>query len=49
MRKFHHHKVMNIVIGAIVYTQLVLIISGSISLIIGLIQNGAPTSFGIYG
>jgi hypothetical protein len=49
MRKFHHNKIMNIVIGVWVYTNVSLIIFGSISLIIDMIQNGSPTSFGIYG
>ena len=49
MRKFHHHKVLNIVIGIIAYAQLTLVICGSIALIIDMIQNGAPNSFGIYG
>jgi hypothetical protein len=49
MRKFHHHKVLNIVIGIIAYAQLTLIICGSIALMIDIFKNGAPTSFGIYG
>jgi hypothetical protein len=49
MRKFHHNKVMNIVIGVWVYSQVGLVIFGSIALIIDMIQNGSPTSFGIYG
>ena len=49
MRKFHHNKVLNIVIGVIAYAQVTLVICGSISLIINMIQNGAPTSVGIYG
>jgi hypothetical protein len=49
MRKFHHNKALNIVIGVIAYAQVTLVIFGSISLIINMIQNGAPTSFGIYG
>ena len=49
MRKFHHNKIMNIVIGVWVYTNVGLVIFGSISLIINMIQNGTPTSFGIYG
>ena len=49
MRKFHHNKTINIVIGVWVYSQVGLVIFGSISLIINMIQNGTPTSFGIYG
>ena len=49
MRKFHHNPVINIVINVIAYGQLTLVIGGSIALIIDMIQNGAPTSFGIYG
>ena len=49
MRRFHHHKVMNIVLGIIAYAQLALVIIGSIALMIDIFQNGAPTSFGIYG
>ena len=49
MRKFHHHKVLNKVIGIIAYAQLTLVICGSIALVVDMIQNGAPNSFGIYG
>ena len=36
MRKFHHNKIMNIVIGVWVYSQVGLVIFGSISLIINM-------------
>ena len=38
MRKFHHHKVLNIVIGIIAYAQLTLIICGSIALMIDILK-----------
>lgn len=48
-RKFNHKKVLEYVGHAIVIGVTGFILTACVSLVIHMIQHGAPTSFGIYG
>jgi len=49
MYKFHHNKIVNIISNSLVYSAITLIISGSLLILISLVNGDVPNSFGIYG
>jgi hypothetical protein len=48
MQKFHHNKVINVLSNVAVYSAVTLIVSGSLMILISLIQGNVPSSFGMY-
>jgi len=48
-RTFHHNRIINIATGVVVYSTTTFIGVCLIAIVLHMIENGAPTSFGIYG
>jgi len=49
MAKFHHNKVIDVITKVLSYSTVAFILFSCVSLLVHIYENGAPSSFGIYG